>query len=161
MQCTSDAAASTTLLILLKAHQAVSGQHVFTYSLRKHVKKSTAVYGVSLLLNMTKSLRGLQVLAEVVQTGPHAAMELRYTTRDGCTASILLEFAAAETSKGDALAVLHAMWCASPNHSNILALTHHLQTTAGALRIDHSLRRLLAFVVITAIRTISPHRLPP
>ena len=53
-----------------------------------------------------------QVLAEVVQTGPHAAMELQYTCHDGSAASIPLEFAAAETSKGDALAVLHAMWCA-------------------------------------------------
>ena len=54
-----------------------------------------------------------QVLAEVVQTGPHAAMELQYTTHNGSVASIPLEFAAAEQSKGDALAVLHAMWCAA------------------------------------------------
>lgn len=54
----------------------------------------------------------LQVLAEVVQTGPHAAMELQYTRHDGTAASIPLEFSTAEPSEGDALAVLHAMWCA-------------------------------------------------
>ncbi len=62
----------------------------------------------------------LQVLAEVVQTGPHAALELQYTRHDGSAASIPLEFATAETSKGDALAVLHAMWCAlhpDPHHN--------------------------------------------
>jgi hypothetical protein len=64
------------------------------------------------LLN-TAALCHMQVLAEVVQTGQHAAMELQYTTYEGDVISIPLEFAAVEPSKGDALAVLHAMWCAA------------------------------------------------
>ena len=59
------------------------------------------------------ALGRLQVLAEVVQTGPHAAIELQYTVHGGDVISIPLVFSAVEPSQGNALAVLHAMWCAA------------------------------------------------
>ena len=81
----------------------------------------------------------VQVLAEVVQTGRHAAMELQYVTHDGNVVSIPLEFAAVEPSKGDALAVLHAMWCAArpmqPHPCTVCACcAMHLLLAAGFSR---------------------------
>ena len=102
--------------------------------------------GRSLLRNMTTEFTRLQVLAEVVQTGPHAAVELQYACHDGSAASIPLEFAAAETSQGDALAVLHAMWWAPlarcpmlSAHMGSFAFYHtsacsHVPFTAGTMQ---------------------------
>lgn len=54
-----------------------------------------------------------QVLAEVVQAEEGASIALLLERHDGSTLSEELPLGPAPRSTGDALAVLHAMWCAS------------------------------------------------